>query len=105
MTNMSEILVDAKDVRKSFGSFEAVRGVSLNIREGECFGLLGPNGAGKSTLINMMYGTARVSAGHLRVFNLDPRTQSSQIKKQLGVVTQEDALDESLSVRENMDIY
>jgi lipooligosaccharide transport system ATP-binding protein len=95
----------AKDVRKSFGKFEAVCGVSFAIQRGECYGLLGPNGAGKSTLINMIYGAARRTSGELQVFGLDPTTHSREIKRRVGVVTQDNALDESLTVRENMEIY
>lgn len=98
-------LVIANHVRKSFGSFEAVRGVDLRIDAGECFGLLGPNGAGKSTMINMIYGATARSGGELSVFGLDPGRDARRIKARLGVVTQENALDESLTVRENMRIY
>lgn len=101
----AEILVHAQDVRKSFGAFEAVRGVSLEIRKGECFGLLGPNGAGKSTFINMLYGVVDRSSGALAVFGYDPRINPRAVKRRLGVVTQDNALDESLSVRENMMLY
>lgn len=102
---MSDALIVSKDVRKSFGSFEAVRGLSLSIHKGECFGLLGPNGAGKSTFINMIYGVSRRTSGDLSVFGMDPNTQARQIKHRLGVVTQENALDESLNVRENLELY
>ncbi len=101
----STVLVHAQDVKKFFGEFPAVNGVSLQIREGECFGLLGPNGAGKSTLINMIYGVVLRGAGELTIFGLDPTTSSRQIKRRLGVVTQDNALDESLTVIENMSIY
>lgn len=102
---MQDVLIQATAVRKSFGDFEAVRGLTLSIHRGECFGLLGPNGAGKSTFINMIYGVARRSAGELTVFGLDPSQQSRAIKRRLGVVTQDNALDESLSVKENLQIY
>jgi len=98
-------IVAIENVRKSFGKFEAVRGVSAEIRKGECFGLLGPNGAGKSTLINMIYGASRRDSGRLDVFGMDPNTRARAIKSRLGVVTQENALDEGLSVRENMELY
>ncbi len=101
----SEILVHARDVRKTFGDFEAVRGVSLEIRKGECFGLLGPNGAGKSTFISMLYGVVNRTSGELSVFGQDPRTNARAVKRRMGVVTQDNALDESLSVRENMLLY
>ncbi len=98
-------LVSASSVTKKFGDFTAVDSVSLSIREGECFGLLGPNGAGKSTFIGMLYGVNLRNSGSLTVFGFDPATQSREIKKTLGVVTQENALDEGLSVEENMLIY
>lgn len=101
---MSQILI-SENVRKSFGTFEAVRGVSFEIRRGECFGLLGPNGAGKSTLINMIYGASRRTGGELSVFGMDPIRDARAIKHRVGVVTQENALDEGLSVRENMELY
>lgn len=101
---MSEILI-AKTVEKSFGEFKAVNSLSLSIRKGECFGLLGPNGAGKSTFISLLYGTALRTGGELSVFGLDPAQKSQEIKMRLGVVTQDNALDESLSVSENLNLY
>lgn len=98
-------IVSVSQVRKSFGAFEAVRGVSFTIRPGECFGLLGPNGAGKSTLINMIYGAVHRTSGELRVFDLDPDLDARTIKSRLGVVTQDNALDDALTVRENMELY
>lgn len=102
---MGGMLIQSVDVRKTFGTFEAVRGVSLNVQEGECFGLLGPNGAGKSTFINMLYGVVQRTAGDLSVFGFDPAVNARSIKKRLGVVTQDNALDEGLTVIENMRIY
>jgi lipooligosaccharide transport system ATP-binding protein len=98
-------IVSAENVRKSFGEFEAVKGATLEIKRGECFGLLGPNGAGKSTLISMIYGASRRSSGKLEVFGMDPDKDPRKIKHRLGVVTQENALDEGLTVRENMELY
>lgn len=101
---MSDIVI-AREVRKSFGDFQAVKGVSFQIKKGECFGLLGPNGAGKSTLISMIYGASLRTGGELDVFGMDPARQARRIKHRLGVVTQDNALDEGLTVRENMEIY
>ncbi len=98
-------MIQAKHIEKSFGDFKAVAGLDLQVRRGECFGLLGPNGAGKSTLIGMIYGTVKRSAGDLQVFGFDPNLQDREIKKRLGVVTQENALDDSLTVLENMMLY
>lgn len=98
-------MIIAKSLKKSFGDFHAVNEIGLEIKKGECFGLLGPNGAGKSTFINMIYGTVKRTEGELTIFGLDPNSQSREIKGRLGVVTQENALDESLTVLENMQIY
>lgn len=99
------LIVSAKNVEKKFGDFTAVKSATLSIQKGECFGLLGPNGAGKSTFINMLYGVVRRTNGELKIFDMDPNNESREIKKRLGVVTQENALDESLTVWENMMIY
>ena len=98
-------MIFASHLKKQFGDFTAVNDISLDIRPGECFGLLGPNGAGKSTFISMTYGTVLRTSGTLKVFGHDPQTHAREIKKRLGVVTQENALDESLTVFENMMIY
>lgn len=98
-------MIHARQVIKNFGSFSAVSGLDLSVKKGECFGLLGPNGAGKSTFISMTYGTVQRTSGELKVFGHDPATHSREIKKRLGVVTQDNALDESLTVLENMMIY
>lgn len=96
------MIVQCSEVRKNFGDFTAVDGVSFSIEKGECFGLLGPNGAGKSTIISMIYGAASRNSGEMSVFGMDPLSSSREIKKRLGVVTQDNYLDESMSVRENM---
>ena len=98
-------IIHAHELVKSFGPHRAVDAVSLAVPAGGCFGLLGPNGAGKSTLISLIYGLTVPSAGQLTVFGLDPARQSRAVKKRLGVVTQADALDDSLTVIENMQIY
>jgi lipooligosaccharide transport system ATP-binding protein len=98
-------MINAHKLRKTFGDFTAVDDLDLNVKKGECFGLLGPNGAGKSTFISMTYGTVLRTNGELKVFGLDPQINGREIKQRLGVVTQDNALDESLTVYENMMIY
>ncbi len=98
-------MITATSLIKKFGDFAAVDGLNLQINKGECFGLLGPNGAGKSTFISMTYGSVQRTSGNLSVFGYDPKTHSRDIKRRMGVVTQENALDESLTVFENMMIY
>lgn len=103
--NLDHHVITASSLKKSFGDFNAVNGIDLKVNKGECFGLLGPNGAGKSTFINMTYGTVKRTGGDLKIFGFDPNTNSREIKYRLGVVTQDNALDESLTVLENMEIY
>jgi lipooligosaccharide transport system ATP-binding protein len=98
-------MIRGQGLVKKFGDLTAVDGVDFAVRRGECFGLLGPNGAGKSTIISMIYGVTRRTAGDLKVFDLDPSRDAAVIKGRLGVVTQENALDDSLTVRENMLLY
>ena len=98
-------VVDAQEIKKAFDSFHALQGVNLQVRAGECVGLLGPNGAGKSTFINIVYGATTRTSGELSVFGMDPSSRSSDIKRRLGVVPQENALDDGLSVLENMRLF
>jgi lipooligosaccharide transport system ATP-binding protein len=104
MTERSTI-IRAKGVTKRFGDFVALQGLDLEVRAGECVGLLGPNGAGKSTFIGCLYGVVQRSGGHLSVFGQDPATAPRPIKERLGVVPQENALDDGLTVMENMRLY
>jgi lipooligosaccharide transport system ATP-binding protein len=98
-------ILRARGVAKRFGDFAALEGLDLEVGAGECVGLLGPNGAGKSTFIGCLYGVVARSAGELRVFGLDPARDARAIKARLGVVPQENALDEGLTVLENMRLY
>ncbi len=98
-------VIEARGVRKNFGETEALRGVDILVEPGQCVGLLGPNGAGKTTFIGILYGIVRRTGGELTVFGLDPAAQARDIKRRLGVVPQENALDEGLSVVENMQLY
>jgi lipooligosaccharide transport system ATP-binding protein len=90
--------------RRSEG-FIAVDGIDFVLRRGESFGILGPNGAGKSSTMRMIACVSPVTAGRLTVLGMDPATQGRQIRARLGVVPQDDALDQELSVLENLLIY
>ena len=94
-----------RGLKKSYGGFEAVKGVNFRISGGECFGFLGPNGAGKTTTMKMIYGAVIPTDGKLEVVGLDIRDHEREIKRRIGVVPQEDNLDEELRVRENLLIY
>jgi lipooligosaccharide transport system ATP-binding protein len=98
-------MVAAVGLRKSFGDFEAVKGIDVTIPAGEAFGFLGPNGAGKSSTMRMVAAVSPPSGGTLRVLGLDPVTDGSAVRARLGVCPQEDSLDLELTVRENLVIY
>lgn len=92
--------VSVAGVKKYYGSLCALKGVSLDIQQGEFFGLLGPNGAGKSTLINSLAGLVRASDGRLSVMGYDVVNEYRQARQHLGVVPQELVYDPFFSVRE-----
>src|SRR6478609_5067547 len=98
-------MIFASGLRKSFGGFEAVRGIAVDVRRGEAFGFLGPNGAGKSSTMRMVAAVSPVSAGTLRILGLDPATDGPEIRARIGVCPQEDTLDTEISVRENLYVY
>jgi lipooligosaccharide transport system ATP-binding protein len=98
-------MVRARGLRKSYGDFEAVRGIDLDVRPGESFGFLGPNGAGKSSTMRMVAAASAPTGGELTILGLDPTTEGSAIRSRLGVCPQEDTLDLELNVRENLVVY
>jgi lipooligosaccharide transport system ATP-binding protein len=98
-------MISARGLRKSFGDFEAVKGIDVEVRRGEAFGFLGPNGAGKSSTMRMIAAVSPVSGGELRVLGLDPAVDGPAIRGRLGVCPQEDTLDVELNVRDNLYIY
>jgi lipooligosaccharide transport system ATP-binding protein len=98
-------IIRARGVTKRFGDFEALAALDISVMKGGCVGLLGPNGAGKSTFIGCLYGVVLRSGGELEVFGMDPAKQARDIKRRIGVVPQENALDDGLTVLENMRIY
>ena len=98
-------MIHASGLRKSFGEFEAVRGIDVDVRRGEAFGFLGPNGAGKSSTMRMIAAVSPVSGGELRILGMDPATDGPAIRARIGVCPQEDTLDTELTVRDNLFVY
>ena len=98
-------LIHARGLTKRFGDFTAVDGIDFDVRAGEAFGFLGPNGAGKTSTMRMIACASPITAGVLRVLQMDPRTHASRIKARLGVVPQQDNLDAEITVRENLLMY
>jgi len=98
-------LVEARGLTKRFGNFTAVDAIDFKIRAGEAFGFLGPNGAGKTSTMRMVGATSPITAGDLTVFGMDPEQQGPDIRARLGVVPQQDNLDDEIPVDENLLIY
>jgi lipooligosaccharide transport system ATP-binding protein len=102
---VTDAMISAVGLRKSFGDFEAVKGIDVDVRPGEAFGFLGPNGAGKSSTMRMIAAVSPVGGGELRIFGLDPAVDGPAIRGRLGVCPQEDTLDNELNVYDNLYIY
>lgn len=102
---MSDNIIEAVDLRKKYGDFTAVDGISFAVKKGELFGLLGPNGAGKTSTIRMIYGFSPLSGGSLRIFGHDITTEWRAVRARLGVCHQDNNLDEEMSVRDNLEIF
>jgi ABC-2 type transport system ATP-binding protein len=102
---MSEPILNAQDLKKSYGENEAVKGISLQVARGEVFGLLGPNGAGKTTAISMLTGLLEPTGGQIIVDGLDLKTHTNEVKAKLGLVPQELALYPTLSARQNLTFF
>ena len=92
--------VEVRGLRKSYGSFEAVRGIDLTVRTGEVFALLGPNGAGKTTIVEILEGHRQRSSGEVSVLGHDPGRNERALKERVGIVLQQTGVDEYLTVRE-----
>ncbi|MHA7174560.1 ABC transporter ATP-binding protein [Arthrobacter monumenti] len=88
-----------------YGGFKAVDDISFEVPAGESFGLLGPNGAGKSTTMKMIGGVSGRTSGELSIMGLDPEQHGPEVRAHLGVVPQQDNLDEDLKVRDNLIVY
>ena len=100
-----ESTLKARDLKKTYSDFEALKGVDFEVFGGECFGFLGPNGAGKTTTMKMIYGAVIPTGGELTVAGLDVLHNEREIKRRIGVVPQENNLDDELRVEENLLIY
>jgi ABC-2 type transport system ATP-binding protein len=101
----AEAAIAVENIVKRYGDFEAVKGVSFSVADGEIFGLLGPNGAGKSTLIRMMTTLIPVTSGRAIVGGHDVSKHSDAVRRMIGVIPQALTSDQDLTVEENLSIY
>src|SRR5271154_2132667 len=98
--------IQCRDLRKTYdGKVEAVRGLSLEIQTGECFGLLGPNGAGKTTTIEILEGLLEPTSGEVSILGHSWRENAREMREWLGISLQETRLSEKLSVRETVELF
>ena len=102
---MGASAVEVEDLRKSYGSLEALRGINLAVAEGEVFALLGPNGAGKTTTVEILEGFRKRDGGQVSVFGFDPAKGDRELKDQIGIVLQTPGVDAYLTVAETVDMF
>jgi ABC-2 type transport system ATP-binding protein len=98
-------VIEVEELRKKFGDFEAVRGVSFEVEPGEVFGFLGPNGAGKTTTINMLCTLARPTSGQARVAGHDVVRERDDVRRSIGLVFQDPTLDGYLTAEQNLRLH
>jgi ABC-2 type transport system ATP-binding protein len=97
--------IAVRDLRKSYGSLEAVRGIDFHVERGEVFGLLGPNGAGKTTTVEILEGYRKRDGGEVEVLGTDPALARGDWRERIGVVLQSSAMYETLTVTEMLRLF
>ncbi len=101
----AEVVIDVSGLRMSYNGFEAVRGIDLQVLQGEIFTFLGPNGAGKTTTVEILEGHRKRTAGEVRVLGEDPEHADSWWRSRVGVVLQSSRVEPQLTVRECLELY
>jgi ABC-2 type transport system ATP-binding protein len=105
VTSLSPPAIEVRDLVKSYGEVDAVRGVTFDVAPGEVFGFLGPNGAGKSTTINVLCTLATPTSGTARVGGYDVVAQRDAVRRQIGLVFQDPTLDVQLTAEQNLRLH
>jgi ABC-2 type transport system ATP-binding protein len=105
LTQMDGLAIEVRDLGKSYGEVEAVRGVSFEVERGEVFCLLGPNGAGKTTTVEILEGYRTRSAGEARVLGMDPARSERELRDRVGIVLQQCGVQDDLTVAELLEMY
>lgn len=99
------LAIEARELTRRFGAFTAVDAITFDVRQGEVFGFLGANGAGKTTAIRMLIGLLAPTSGRASVAGFDVLTQSDEVRRRIGYMSQRFSLYEDLTVRENITLY
>jgi ABC-2 type transport system ATP-binding protein len=105
MKPMTDAAIHVSGLKKSYGDFEAVRGIEFDVAPGEVFGLLGPNGAGKTTTVEILEGLRTRTSGDVTVLGFDPATETRAIKDRIGVCLQLTNLPDKITVRESLALF
>jgi len=105
LADLPDPVISIRGLRKSYGDFEAVRGIDLEVRAGEVFAFLGPNGAGKTTTVEILEGYRRRGGGEVSVLGEDPENADRAWRERIGIVLQSCRLDPYLTVRESLELY
>ncbi|MDV2582440.1 ATP-binding cassette domain-containing protein [Alkalibacillus haloalkaliphilus] len=98
-------IITVKDLKKSYKKIDAVKGINFDVKEGEIFGFLGPNGAGKSTTINMICTMLPPSSGEIIINDYNVNKQKDEVRSSIGIIFQENTLDEKLTANENLKLH
>jgi ABC-2 type transport system ATP-binding protein len=92
--------IEVRDLRKSYGELEAVRGIDFRVERGEIYGMLGPNGAGKTSTVEILEGYRQRSSGAVSVLGYDPQTRPTELRRRVGIVLQSSGIYNQVRVRE-----
>jgi ABC-2 type transport system ATP-binding protein len=101
----TDLLVEVRDLRRSYGATEVLRGISFAVRRGELFGLLGTNGAGKTTTVEILQGLRRADSGEVSVLGLDPQGAGDRLRRRIGTQLQDAALPDRMRVGEALRLF
>jgi len=104
-TETNGLAIEVRDLRKSYGEVDAVRGVSFEVSRGEVFCLLGPNGAGKTTTVEILEGYRTRTGGHATVLGMDPAHGQRALRERVGIVLQQCGVQNDLTVAELIEMY
>ncbi|QGH33741.1 ATP-binding cassette domain-containing protein [Gracilibacillus salitolerans] len=98
-------IISVKDLTKTYKKVDAVKKINFDVKEGEIFGFLGPNGAGKSTTINMICTMLKPTSGDITINEYDAKKQKDEVRASIGIIFQENTLDEKLTANENLKLH
>ena len=102
---MSDLAVEVRDLHKSYGPVEAVRGINLSVSKGVVYAVIGPNGAGKTTTLEILEGHRHATSGEARVLGYDPARNGTDFKQRIGIVLQSTSIPSYLRVEEAIEMF